>query len=124
MEVLVFNGICEIFIFRGVSYVNFFNVSKQFNVNVLIYSEFFVFSQVEFLQIMVSFYVSFSEVVSFRFGYMVSFFSIGGYLNSMVVIVSQVFNLSNVVCFNFDYGYWDRNVVFCEDMGYIYFFID
>lgn len=124
MEVLVFNGISEIFIFRGIGYVNFFNVSKQFNVDVLIYGVFFVFSQMEFLQIMVSFNVSFSEVICFWFGYMVSFFSISGNLNSVVVIVSQVFNLSNVVCFNFDYGYWDRDVIFSEDVGYIYFFID
>lgn len=124
MEVLVFNGISEIFIFRGIGYVNFFNVSKQFNVDVLIYGVFFVFSQMEFLQIMVSFYVSFSKVICFWFGDMVSFFSICSNLNSVVVIVSQVFNLSNMVCFNFDYGYWDRDVIFSEDVGYIYFFID
>ncbi|STQ08809.1 Uncharacterised protein [Enterobacter cloacae] len=42
--------------------------------------------------------------------------------NSAVAIVSQIFNLSNAVCFNFDYGYWDRNAIFSEDAGHTHFF--
>lgn len=47
-EVPALNGTCETFTFRGASYVNFFNVSKQFNANALTYSELFAFSQAEF----------------------------------------------------------------------------
>lgn len=49
-EVPALNGTCETFTFRGASYVNFFNVSKQFNANALTYSELFAFSQAEFPQ--------------------------------------------------------------------------
>lgn len=65
-EVPALNGTCETFTFRGASYVNFFNVSKQFNANALTYSELFAFSQAEFPQTTASFYASFSEVASFR----------------------------------------------------------
>lgn len=61
-EVPALNGTCETFTFRGASYVNFFNVSKQFNANALTYSELFAFSQAEFPQTTASFYASFSEV--------------------------------------------------------------
>ena len=55
-EVPALNGTCETFTFRGASYVNFFNVSKQFNANALTYSELFAFSQAEFPQTTASFY--------------------------------------------------------------------
>ena len=65
-EVPALNGTSKTFTFRGTGYVNFFNVSKQFNANALTYSELFAFSQAEFPQTTASFYASFSEVASFR----------------------------------------------------------
>ncbi|VDZ76353.1 Uncharacterised protein [Salmonella bongori] len=44
-EVPALNGTSETFTFRGTGYVNFFNVSKQFNANALTYGVFFAFSQ-------------------------------------------------------------------------------
>lgn len=73
-EVPALNGTCETFTFRGASYVNFFNFSKQLNANVLTYGELFTVSQTEFPQTTASFYASFSEVTRFRLGYAVSFF--------------------------------------------------
>ncbi|CTP99870.1 conserved hypothetical protein [Klebsiella variicola] len=123
-EVPALNGTSKTFTFRGTGYVNFFNVSKQFNANVLTYGEFFAVSKTEFPQTTASFNASFSEVTRFRLGYTVSFFSTGGNLDCAVAIVSQVFNLSNAVCFNFDYGYWDRYAIFSEDAGHAHFFTD
>ena len=123
-EVPALNGTSKTFTFRGTGYVNFFNVSKQLNANVLTYGELFAVSQTEFPQTTASFYASFSEVTRFRFGYTVSFFSTSGHLNGTVAIVSQIFNLSNAVCFNFDYGYWDRYAIFSEDAGHAHFFTD
>ena len=124
MEVPALNGTSKTFTFRGTGYVNFFNVSKQLNANVLTYGELFAFSKTEFPQTTASFNASFSEVTRFWFGYTVSFFSTSGNLNSAVAIVSQILNLSNAVCFNFDYGYWDRNAIFSEDAGHTHFFTD
>ncbi|ABU75312.1 hypothetical protein ESA_00003 [Cronobacter sakazakii ATCC BAA-894] len=123
-EVPALNGTGETFTFRGASYVNFFNFSKQLNANALTYGVFFAISETEFPQTTASFYASFSEVTRFRLGYTVSFFSTSGNLHSAVAVVSQVFNLSNAVCFNFDYGYWDRNAFFSEDAGHTHFFTD
>ena len=123
-EVPALNGTSETFTFRGTGYVNFFNVSKQFNANALTNSEFFTICQTELPQAAASFYASFSKVTSFRLGYTVSFFSTRGNLNSTIAIASQIFNLSNAVCFNFDYGYWDRYAIFSEDAGHTHFFTD
>jgi hypothetical protein len=60
-EVPALNGTCETFTFRGASYVNFFNVSKQFNANALTYSELFAFSQAEFPQTTASFYAALAK---------------------------------------------------------------
>lgn len=57
----------------------------------------------------------------FRLGYTVSFLAPVVTLDCAVAIVSRVFNLSNTVCFNFDYGYWDRNAIFSEDAGHAHF---
>ncbi len=88
-EVPALNGTSKTFTFRGTGYVNFFNVSKQFNANVLTYGEFFAVSQTEFPQTTASFNASFSEVTRFRLGYTVSFFSTGGNLDCAVAIVSR-----------------------------------
>ncbi len=81
-EVPALNGTSKTFTFRGTGYVNFFNVSKQFNANVLTYGEFSSPSarRKEFPQTTASFNASFSEVTRFRLGYTVSFFSTGGNL--------------------------------------------
>ena len=42
-EVPALNGTSKTFTFRGTGYVNFFNVSKQLNANVLTYGELFAF---------------------------------------------------------------------------------
>lgn len=72
-EVPALNGTSETFTFRGTGYVNFFNVSKQFNANVLTNGVFFTICQTELPQAAASFYASFSKVASFRLSYAVSF---------------------------------------------------
>jgi len=54
-EVPALNGTSKTFTFRGTGYVNFFNVSKQLNANVLTYGELFAFSKTEFPQTTASF---------------------------------------------------------------------
>lgn len=78
----------------------------------------------EFLKIVISFYICFCEVISFWFSNMVSFFRISSDLDCSVVISFKSFYLRNVVCFNFNNSYWDRNVVFSKYVGYVYFMID
>lgn len=89
-EVPALNGTSKTFTFRGTGYVNFFNVSKQFNANVLTYGEFFAVSQTEFPQTTASFNASFSEVTRFRLGYTVSFLAPVVTLDCAVAIVSSL----------------------------------
>lgn len=125
MEVVVFDGVLEVFIFGDILDVDFLVNFKDVCFDFVINGEFVelgVFN-VEFLQVMIGFDFCFGEVIGFWFVDQGSVMCVDGYLYGVVVVGFDGFDLCDVVWGSFNQGYWDGLVIFGEYVVYVSFVV-
>lgn len=123
MEVLVFDGVCEVFIFGFVGNVYYLVCLEQIDSDLVI-SGILFFVQMEFLYVVIGGDICFGKVISLCFGNVRSMMFVGGDLYCMVVIGFFSFELGDVIWFDFDDCNWNRDIFFGENVGYVVFMID